>query len=124
MAGRLLGAALVDEAAWKKLSHISTHVGHSLSGSPQLEEALRWISERMKADGLDNVRLQPVKVPHWVRREESAQMTTPAALIETYSRMRSQPGIQPDLGLMKRAIGLFGARRCPSVCIAVQVQDG
>lgn len=77
VAGRLLGAALVDEDGWKKLSHVTTHIGHRLSGSPQLEEALRWISERMKADGLDNVRLQPVKVPHWVRGEESARMTAP-----------------------------------------------
>lgn len=77
VAGRLLGAALVDEGGWNKLSHVTTHIGHRLSGSPQLEQALRWIFDRMKADGLDNVRLQPVKVPRWVRGQESARMTAP-----------------------------------------------
>ena len=31
----------------------------------------------MKADGLDNVRTQPVKVPHWVRGSESARVVKP-----------------------------------------------
>ena len=76
-AGRLLGAALVDEGGWKKLSHITTQIGPRLSGSPQLERALQWIFESMNAEGLENVRLQPVKVPHWVRGSESARMLAP-----------------------------------------------
>jgi hypothetical protein len=31
----------------------------------------------MKAEGLDNTRLQPVKVPHWVRGRESARVVKP-----------------------------------------------
>ena len=31
----------------------------------------------MKKDGLENVRLEPVKVPHWVRGQESAEIIAP-----------------------------------------------
>ena len=31
----------------------------------------------MKKDGLENVRAEPVKVPHWVRGKESAEITAP-----------------------------------------------
>lgn len=76
-AGRILGAALVDEQAWARLRHLTTVIGHRLSGSPQLDEAIQWALAEMKADGLDNVRAQPVMVPHWVRGEESAEVLAP-----------------------------------------------
>ena len=34
----------------------------------------------MKKDGLENVRLDPVKVPHWVRGAESADIVAPAGI--------------------------------------------
>ena len=33
----------------------------------------------MKKDGLENVRLEPVKVPHWVRGAEEARLVSPAS---------------------------------------------
>jgi Iap family predicted aminopeptidase len=76
-ANRILAAALTDEGAWQKLSYLCDHIGHRVSGSPQLERAVAWAAEQMKADGLENVRLQPVKVPHWVRGRESAEVLEP-----------------------------------------------
>lgn len=76
-AARLIGAALTDEEGWEKLAHLSLRIGHRLSGSPGLEEAIRWASERMREEGLENVRLQPVMVPHWVRGRESARLVAP-----------------------------------------------
>lgn len=76
-ANRLIQAALADQGGWQKLTHITTRIGHRLSGSPQLEQAIQWCFEQMKADGLSNVRMQPVKVPHWVRGNESATMLAP-----------------------------------------------
>jgi hypothetical protein len=75
-AGAILGAALTDEEGWAKLTYLTTAIGHRLSGSPQLEEAIAWAEKTMRAEGL-KVRLQPVKVPHWVRGEESAAVTSP-----------------------------------------------
>ena len=47
------------------------------SGSANLEQAIDWVIERMKADGLDNVRGEPVMVPRWVRGNESAELIEP-----------------------------------------------
>ena len=52
--------------------------GHRLSGSPQLERAIQWAAEEMKRDGLENVRIEPVMVPKWVRGRERADMIQPA----------------------------------------------
>jgi hypothetical protein len=76
-AARLIGAALTDDEGWEKLSHLTLRIGHRLSGSPALERAVAWTAERMKAEGLDNVRLQPVTVPHWVRGREELRLLTP-----------------------------------------------
>jgi len=49
-----------------------------LSGSAALEDAIRWTADQMRKDGLDNVRLDPVMVPHWVRGQESAEIVKPS----------------------------------------------
>src|ERR1044071_6454591 len=77
VASQLIGAALVDDGGWRKLSHLTTQIGPRLSGSPQLERALQWMFEGMRTEGLENVRLQPLKVPHWVRGNESVRMSAP-----------------------------------------------
>ena len=75
--GRILGAALVDAEGWEKLSYLSTHIGHRLSGSSGLERAINWIADRMRKEGLET-RLQKVMVPHWVRGLESARVVSPS----------------------------------------------
>ena len=75
-AGRILGAAMTDVEGWEKLEHLTTEIGHRLSGSPQLERAIEWAFERMEREEL-HVRMLPVKVPHWVRGDESARLVAP-----------------------------------------------
>ncbi|MDH3627911.1 MAG: M20/M25/M40 family metallo-hydrolase [Acidobacteriota bacterium] len=75
-AGRIIGAALTDTEGWKNLDHLATVIGHRLSGSEQLADAITWAATQMESRGL-SVRLQPVMVPHWVRGEESARVVTP-----------------------------------------------
>jgi hypothetical protein len=41
-AGHILGAALVDEEGWEKLEHLTTEIGHRLSGSEGLERTIEW----------------------------------------------------------------------------------
>jgi carboxypeptidase Q len=77
VAGRFIGAALVDRVGYDKLAYITTQIGNRLSGSPGLERAVAWVTEQMKADGLENVRVQPAKVPYWVRGRESARVVKP-----------------------------------------------
>ena len=76
-ADRLIDAALGDSAAYAKLAHLTDTYGPRLSGSKSLEDAIDWILAEMRREGLDAVRGEPVMVPHWVRGEESAQMTSP-----------------------------------------------
>ena len=76
-AGRILGRALVDEGAWTKLEYLTTRIGHRLAGSPGLEKAIAWARDGMTAEGLEGVRLQPAKVPHWVRGREWARVVSP-----------------------------------------------
>jgi len=75
----LIAAALADSAAWLRMAELVDRFGPRLSGSENLERALDWILEEMNADGLENVRAQPVMVPHWVRNEESLRLVEPIA---------------------------------------------
>ena len=77
VADRLIDAALADSAAWNKLAELTDRFGNRISGSAALEQAIDWIIDRMKADGLENVRGESVMVPHWVRGAESAAMVQP-----------------------------------------------
>jgi carboxypeptidase Q len=74
---RLLGESLASHHAWERLAELGDTFGHRLSGSQPLEEAIDWAVGEMKKDGLENVRKEPVKVPHWVRGRESLEITAP-----------------------------------------------
>jgi carboxypeptidase Q len=79
-ANRLIDAALGDTSAYARLALLTDRFGHRLSGSESLERAISWILEQMRADGLANVRGEPVMVPHWVRGQESATLVSPRQL--------------------------------------------
>jgi carboxypeptidase Q len=77
LAQRMLREAQADDSAWARLAELTDTFGHRLSGSAALEDALSWIANEMQRDGLDNVRLDPVMVPRWVRGTESAEIVAP-----------------------------------------------
>jgi carboxypeptidase Q len=79
-ANRLIEAALGDSAAYGRLATLVDRFGHRFSGSESLERAIDWILDEMRADGLANVRGEPVMVPRWVRGEESATLVAPRAM--------------------------------------------
>jgi carboxypeptidase Q len=74
---RIIAEAQKDSAAWKRMAELTDTFGPRLSGTPALEAALDWVLATMKKDGLQNVRGEPVMVPHWDRGAESAVMVTP-----------------------------------------------
>ncbi|HEU4938110.1 MAG TPA: M20/M25/M40 family metallo-hydrolase [Vicinamibacterales bacterium] len=76
-AARIIGDAMSSTFAWDRLALMGDTFGHRLSGSKGLEDAIQWAVAEMKADGLENVHSEPVKVPHWVRGRESAEITSP-----------------------------------------------
>jgi carboxypeptidase Q len=76
-AARLVGEALSTSFAWDRLALMGDTFGNRLSGSQALEDTIQWAVQEMKKDGLENVRAEPVKVPHWVRGQESIEITAP-----------------------------------------------
>jgi hypothetical protein len=76
-ASRLVGAALTDDGGWKKLEYLCDRIGNRIDGSPALLKAIEWVAGEMRREGLSNVQTPPVKVPHWVRGEESARLVEP-----------------------------------------------
>src|SRR5579871_6606920 len=78
-ASKIIDAALADQGGYEKLSYLCDRIGNRLSGSPSLDKAIAWAAEQMKRDGLVNVSTPRVKVPHWIRGNESASITEPIA---------------------------------------------
>lgn len=75
-ADRILKAAMADEDGYAALTYLCDHVGKRISGSPQLNTAVEWGADLMRKAGLQNVVVQPVMVPHWVRGAESGVVMT------------------------------------------------
>jgi carboxypeptidase Q len=76
-AAKLIAESLSGRFAWERLALLGDTFGHRLSGSDALASAIAWAVAEMKKDGLENVRAEPVKVPHWVRGLESLEITAP-----------------------------------------------
>ncbi len=66
-------AAMASDWAWNRLADLTDKIGPRLSGSPQQAAAEAQVAAVMRAAGA-TVRLQPVKVPHWVRGAERAEL--------------------------------------------------
>src|SRR5208337_3750287 len=98
VASRLIDASLADQGGMQKLSYLCDRIGHRLSGSPALEKAVAWAAAQMKADGLSNVVTPRVRVPHWVRGNESA------SLLEPVNKPLSILGLGGSVATPKRGI--------------------
>jgi carboxypeptidase Q len=67
-------AALESDYAYSRTAHLTNSIGPRLSGSAQAEQAVRYVADEMRKLGLE-VRLQELKVPHWVRGVETGFLT-------------------------------------------------
>jgi carboxypeptidase Q len=96
LADRIIAAARADRAAWDRLAELTDTFGHRLTGSPQLEAAIRWAAEEMRRDGLENVRLEKVRVPHWVRGRESLEIVEPVPSPLVLLGLGGSEGTRPE----------------------------
>ena len=76
-ASKILAAAASDNSGYTALTYLCDHIGNRNSGTPQLNTAVQWGADLMQKAGLENVTVQPVMVPHWVRGHESAEILSP-----------------------------------------------
>lgn len=73
LAERIVGPALTEGRAYARLAELTDGIGPRLSGSEGAEAAVQWALRTFQADGL-KARLEPVKVPRWVRGEERGRI--------------------------------------------------
>jgi carboxypeptidase Q len=66
--------ALASDYALRETAALTDGIGPRLSGSAGAAAAVQQVAEALRQLGLE-VRLEPVKVPHWVRGVELAQLT-------------------------------------------------
>ncbi len=76
-ARRLVEASVSGDFAWQRLAELCDRFGPRFSGTTNLESAIDWILDTMRADGLENVRGEPVKVPRWIRGREKVTLVGP-----------------------------------------------
>jgi hypothetical protein len=96
---RIRDAAMGSDWSWQRLQELTDRIGPRLSGSPQHAAAIAQVAAAMRALGAE-VRLQPAKVPHWVRGEEHAELI-------------DYPGRPPGLTQMLHLTALGGSSATP-----------
>jgi hypothetical protein len=70
---QIQAAALQSDYAYKQAAYLAENIGPRLSGSPQAQKAIEYVSDELRRLGLE-VRLEKVMVPHWVRGEETGAL--------------------------------------------------
>ena len=63
----IISTELSTGKALEILTELSEGVGSRLSGSAHAAKAVEWSKHKMEELGFQNVHLEPVMVPHWVR---------------------------------------------------------
>jgi hypothetical protein len=114
----------------KNLEYLSDRIGGRLTGSASLEKANKWAAERMRAYGLENVRLEPWEIPFgWERGRAEMRLVEPATgrslLIASRGwtgstkgkvtgdvvlvKARNKADLEPYKGKLKNAVVLLSA---------------
>lgn len=80
VAQKIIERAMYGEAqnrSYDRLAQFTDTVGNRISGSKNLDLAIKYMYNALVEDGLENVHLEHVKIPHWVRGEEELMMLSP-----------------------------------------------
>ena len=104
-------AALGDDYAYQQVAHLTENIGPRPSGSAQANAAANYVADELRKLGLE-VQLEEVKVPHWVRGAETAELieypgqvsgTTQKIVLTALGGSSATPaeGIQADVVVVK-----------------------
>src|SRR5271170_6637787 len=69
----LRDAALADDYAYRQVAHLTDNIGPRATGSTQAQAAVEYVAGELRKLGLE-VRLEEVRVPHWIRGVETAEL--------------------------------------------------
>ena len=78
-------AAMTDDYAFHQLAHLTENIGPRPTGSLQAEAAANYVATELRQLGLD-VKLEEVRVPHWVRGAETAELIEYAGQVKGTSQ--------------------------------------
>lgn len=98
VAKQIINLAVYGDArnrSYRRLADFTDTIGNRVSGSKNLEMAINYMYKALTSDGLD-VHLEPVKVPHWVRGKESAEMVQPRLKNLAILGLGSSVGTPPE----------------------------
>ena len=107
----ITSTALLNGKAYAMLKDLCLNIGHRLSGSPRAAAAVAWARQTMMKYGLENVHLQPVMVPHWVRGNIEQAVIVNSSLMGTIPLSVSALGgsiATPESGIVAEVIEVHG----------------
>lgn len=99
--------ALIEGKSYDWLDHLTNQIGGRLSGSLNMESAVKWAKEELDGLPLDSVWLQAVMVPKWVRGTFE------------YANIESSPGNTINVNIC----ALGGSIATPSIGIRANVVE-
>ena len=75
---RIAGEGLMNSHAYQYLTELSDDIGSRVTGTPAEHKAEQWGAAKMKAIGLENVRLEKYSIwKGWTRGTANAQLLAP-----------------------------------------------
>ncbi len=86
---KLLEAGLRDCESYEMLKQLTSEAPHRLSGSEGAAKAVALTRKMMEDRGFDNVHLEKVMVPHWVRGEEECWIIPTVSHAPTTLRLQT-----------------------------------
>lgn len=107
VAKEIIETALAEGKAYSMLAELTQDIGPRLSGSPNGAAAVEWGRQTMLKCGLENVHLEQVMVPHWVRGPVEEAAVTNSPTVGTVPLAICALGgsvATPDLGLAAEVI--------------------
>jgi carboxypeptidase Q len=93
---RIIQAVRSEGRQYDKLVALCDGIGPRLSGSEGERVARAWAVAAMAADGLENVRQEPVMVPHWVRGDEEGWLLGPVPRPLRLTTLGGSVGTSPE----------------------------
>jgi len=96
IAERIIATVRAGNDGYKKMEELCDDIGHRLSGSENMNKAVAWAKQTLEADGHENVRLQKVMVPKWVRGRESLTLVKPREMDMPMLGLGGSDGTPPE----------------------------
>lgn len=62
---------------YNRLAALADTIGPRFCGNESLTSAVNWVRQAMVDEGLDNVHVEQVQIPHWIRGQERGQLLQP-----------------------------------------------